>query len=65
MGLFTTELIDRQPSWTSRAQVEQKTAAWVHWFNTDRPHSSIRLPTADRVRGALACHLDHPAPEVT
>jgi len=41
IGLFKTELIDRQRSWTGRAQVEKETAAWVHWLNTDRLHSSI------------------------
>jgi putative transposase len=40
-GLFKTELIDRQRSWTGRTEVERETAAWVHWFNTDRLHSSI------------------------
>ena len=30
IGLFKTELIDRQGSWTGRAQVEKETAAWVH-----------------------------------
>jgi transposase InsO family protein len=34
-------LIDRQRSWTGRAAVERETAAWVHWFNTERLHSSI------------------------
>jgi putative transposase len=41
IGLYKTELIDRQRSWTGRAEVERETAAWVHWFNTDRLHSSI------------------------
>jgi transposase InsO family protein len=41
IGLYKTELIDRQRSWTGRAQVERETAAWVHWFNTDRLHSAI------------------------
>ena len=41
IGLFKTELIDRQRSWTGRTEVERETAAWVHWFNTDRLHSSI------------------------
>jgi len=41
IGLYKTELIDRQPSWTGRAAVERETAAWVHWFNTDRLHSAI------------------------
>jgi transposase InsO family protein len=41
IGLFKTELIDRQKSWTGRAEVERETAAWVHWYNTARLHSSI------------------------
>jgi transposase InsO family protein len=41
IGLFKTELIDRQRSWTGRAAVERETAAWVHWFNTERLHSAI------------------------
>ena len=47
IGLYKTELIDQQPSWTGRAAVERETAAWVHWFNTDRLHSAIgyRPPT--------------------
>jgi putative transposase len=41
IGLYKTELIDRQRSWTGRAAVERETAAWVHWFNTHRLHSAI------------------------
>ncbi|AMY20334.1 hypothetical protein A3Q40_02971 [Rhodococcus sp. PBTS 1] len=41
IGLYKSELIDRQRSWTGRAEVERETAAWVHWFNTTRVHSSI------------------------
>jgi transposase InsO family protein len=41
IGLFKTELIDRQRSWTGRAEVERATAVWVHWFNTERLHSSL------------------------
>ena len=41
IGLYKTELIDRQRSWTGRAEVERETAAWVHWFNTERLHSGI------------------------
>ena len=41
IGLFKTELIDRQRSWTGRNEVERETAAWVHWFNTERLHSAI------------------------
>jgi transposase InsO family protein len=41
IGLFKTELIDRQRSWTGRNEVERETAAWVHWFNTERLYSAI------------------------
>ena len=43
IGLYKTELIehDRRRSWTGRAEVEQETASWVHWFNTTRIHHSI------------------------
>lgn len=41
IGLYKTELIDRQKSWTGRAEVERETASWVHWYNTARLHSSL------------------------
>ena len=41
IGLYKTELIDRQRSWTGRNEVERETAAWVHWFNTERLHSAL------------------------
>jgi hypothetical protein len=42
IGLYKTELIDRHPrTWTGPAEVETATADWVHWFNTERLHSSI------------------------
>ncbi len=42
IGLYKTELIDREPrSWSGAAEVERETANWVHWFNTDRLHTSI------------------------
>src|SRR3954470_15680118 len=41
IGLFKTELIDRQRSWAGRNEVEKETAAWVHWFNIDRLHAAI------------------------
>lgn len=42
IGLYKTELIDREPrSWTSWRQVETATASWVHWYNNQRLHSSI------------------------
>lgn len=42
IGLYKTELIDlERRSWASRSEVETETAAWVHWYNTTRLHSSI------------------------
>jgi hypothetical protein len=41
VGRDQTELIDRQKSWTGRAEVERETASWVHWYNTTRLHSSL------------------------
>lgn len=41
IGLYKSELIDRQKSWSGRAEVERETAAWVHWYNIERLHSSI------------------------
>src|SRR3954453_10341108 len=50
IGLYKPELIDRQRSWTGRNEVERETAAWVHWFNTERLHSAIDYrPPADVV----------------
>jgi putative transposase len=41
IGLYKTELIARQRSWSGRSDVERETAGWVHWFNTTRLHSAI------------------------
>jgi transposase InsO family protein len=41
IGLYKTELVDRDASWSGRAEVERETAEWVRWFNADRLHSSI------------------------
>lgn len=41
IGLYKTELINRNKSWTGRCEVERETATWVHWYNTTRLHSSL------------------------
>lgn len=41
IGLYKTELIDTGRTWTDRGHVERETAAYVHWFNTERLHSSL------------------------
>jgi len=52
IGLYKTELINREKSWTGRAEVERETATWVHWYNTTRLHSSLGYlsPTAHEER---------------
>ena len=27
--------------WRDRCEVERETAAWVHWYNTRRPHLAL------------------------
>jgi putative transposase len=39
-GLYKAELINRQGPWRSVEQVELETAAWVHWWNTQRLHGA-------------------------
>ena len=42
IGLYKTELIDlHRRTWTGPGEVETETAGWVHWFNSERLHSSI------------------------
>lgn len=41
VGLYKTELIDRDRLWSGRDEVERETAEWVRWLNADRLHSSI------------------------
>jgi putative transposase len=47
-GLYKTELIRRRGSWRSVAEVEQATASWVAWWNTQRLHGSLgHVPPAE------------------
>ena len=39
-GLYKNEVIHRQGPWRDVDAVELATLAWVHWFNTERLHSS-------------------------
>ncbi|MFW3119251.1 ISMsm1, transposase orfB [Mycolicibacterium mageritense DSM 44476 = CIP 104973] len=41
IGLYKTELINREKTWSGRAEVERETASWVHWYNTSRLHSAL------------------------
>ena len=40
-GLYKNEVIHRQGPWRDVDAVELATLAWVHWFNTERLHSSL------------------------
>lgn len=55
IGLYKTELIDHRRNgrtWENRATVEAATAEWVHWYNTERLHSSIGyLPPIEKEMG--------------
>lgn len=48
IGLFKTEVINRQGPWKSLKQVELATLEWVHWYNTERLLGPIGyIPPAD------------------
>jgi putative transposase len=62
IGLYKTELINRARSWTGTNDVERETANWVHWFNTDRLHTSIgMLPPIEYEDLYLQAQLTPPA----
>jgi putative transposase len=42
-GLYKTELIWKDGPWYGLEDVEHATMEYVHWFNTDRLHSSIGM----------------------
>ena len=47
-GLYKAELINRRGPWRSVEQVEVETAAWVHWWNTQRLHGACGdIPPAE------------------
>lgn len=50
-GLYKTELIRKEGPWFGLEDVEHATMDYVHWFNTERIHSSIGMltPTAFEV----------------
>ena len=41
IGLYKTELINKDGPWRSLADVELATAGYVHWFNHKRLHTAI------------------------
>lgn len=44
-SLYKAELIFLDGPWDGLEDVEQATAAWVHWFNTERLHSMLGYKT--------------------
>nr|WP_281178302.1 IS3 family transposase [Nocardioides jensenii] len=64
IGLFKTEVIGHeQKIWASWRQVEEATAAWVHWFNHDRLHSAIGdVPPAELEQAHYASTRGHDNP---
>jgi transposase InsO family protein len=64
IGLFKTEAI-HGPSWSDRREVEWQVARWVHWYNTDRLHSSIgHLPPIEFEAIHRQATTETSAPEV-
>lgn len=48
IGLYKTELIERQRPWRTAEQVELATLEWIDWFNNRRLHSSVgNIPPAE------------------
>jgi putative transposase len=66
IGLYKTEVIDfERPTWSSWRQVEQATAEWVYWYNSQRLHSSIGdLPPVEYEQDHYATHTGHHEPAV-
>ena len=44
-GLYKTECIYRQESWTDALEIELATSSWVAWYNCRRLHSSLGYRT--------------------
>ena len=44
-GLYKTECIYRQESWTDARELELATSSWVAWYNSRRLHSSLGYRT--------------------
>jgi len=66
IGLFKTEAInDGGPTWADRREVEWQVARWVHWYNTERLHSSIgHLPPIEFEELHRQAKSTTPTPEV-
>jgi putative transposase len=55
IGLYKTELIERQRPWRTSEQVELATLEWIDWFNNRRLHGSVgNVPPAEAEGGYYA-----------
>ena len=47
-ALYKAELIRRRKRWRTLGELELATAAWVHWYNTERLHGTCGdIPPAE------------------
>ncbi len=47
-SLYKAELIRRRKRWRTLGELELATAAWVHWYNTERLHGTCGdIPPAE------------------
>lgn len=58
-GLYKTELIHPQ-RWSTCRQVEQATCRWVHWWNTERLHSSLGMKPPQEIEDEYYKHQQPP-----
>ena len=58
IGLFKTEVINRQGPWKSLKQVELATLDWVHWYNTERLLGPIGYIPPAEAEETFFAHLD-------
>jgi putative transposase len=62
IGLFKTELIDRNKPWKTFTDVEFATAEWIDWYNHHRIHGALGHTTPAEYEAAYH-HRRTPADE--
>ncbi|MFD3456290.1 integrase core domain-containing protein, partial [Streptomyces sp. NPDC058691] len=63
IGLFKTELINRNKPWKTFTDVEFATAEWIDWYNHQRLHGALGHTTPDEYEDAYHhqhTHADEP-----
>jgi putative transposase len=58
IGLYKTELVNRNGPWRTLADVEAATADWVDWYNARRLHSAIGYVPPNEYEAAYYTGLD-------